>query len=177
MVRGPELLRLVDAIQREKDIDREVLFEGLETALLTALRKRYPDVEDLAVLIDRNTGDIRAYCDRREIDAQDLGRIAAQTAKQVIIQKIREAEQDVLFAEFENRLGELVSGAIHRFEKGDIIVNIGRGEGVLLRTEQVRGENYHVGDRIRAVIGDVRRVGRSPQPRPQVLGPPLPRHQ
>jgi N utilization substance protein A len=159
MVGGPELLILVDAIQREKDIDREVLFQGLETALLTALRKKYAETEDLAVLIDRGTGEIRAFCENREIDARDLGRIAAQTAKQVIIQKIREAEQDVLFTEYEHRLGELLTGTIHRFEKGDIIISIGRGEGVLPRTEQVRGENYHVGDRIRAVVCDVRRYG------------------
>ena len=159
MVGGTDLLRLVDAIQREKDIDREVLFEGLEAALLTALRKKYPETEDLGVLIDRQTGTIRAFCNGREIEARDLGRIAAQTAKQVIIQKIREAEQDVLYGEFEHRIGELITGTIQRFEKGDIIISLGRGEGVMPRTEQVRGENLHVGDRVRAVIGDVRRVG------------------
>lgn len=159
MVGGPELLRLVDSIHREKDIDREVLFEGLEVALATAMRKKYVDTEDFVVQIHRGTGEIKAFCEGREIDARDLGRIAAQTAKQVIIQKIREAEQDVVFGEFETRRGELVSGTIHRFEKGDIIVSLGRGEGVLPRTEQVRGENYHVGDRIRAMILDVRKVG------------------
>ena len=169
MAGGPELLKLVDMIHRDKDIDPERLFESLEVALQAAVRKRYgkpeePDEpeegdEGVFVRIDRASGNIEAFCDGYPIAADELGRIAAQTAKQVIIQKIREAEQDVVYAEFETRSRELINGAIHRFEKGDIVVTLGRGEGVLPRTEQVRGENYHIGDRVRALILDVRRIG------------------
>ena len=153
MAGGPELLNWVEQIHRDKDIDPEILFEGIELAIQTAVRKRYAEAEEIAVHIDRASGVIRAWHDSQEIQARELGRIAAQTAKQVIIQKLHEAEQDVVFDEFETRKRELVTGTIHRFEKGDIIVALGRGEGVLPRTEQIRGENYHIGDRIRDTPG------------------------
>jgi N utilization substance protein A len=156
---GEELLKLVDMIHREKDIDPETLFQSIELALETAVRKRYEDADILDIQIDRGTGEISAYRDGKLINAAELGRIAAQTAKQVIIQKIREAEQDVVFGEFETRKRELATGTIQRFERDDIVVSLGRGEGVLPRSERVRGENPRVGDRIRALVLDVKRVG------------------
>ena len=156
---GAELLKLVDMIHREKDIDPETLFSSIELALETAVRKKYEDAETLDIRIDRATGEITAYKDGYLINAMELGRIAAQTAKQVIIQKIREAEQDVVFGEFETRKREMATGTIQRFERDDIVVALGRGEGVLPRSERVRGENPRVGDRIRALVLDVKRVG------------------
>jgi N utilization substance protein A len=156
---GAELLRLLQSIHLEKDIDLETLFQSLEVAIEAAARKRWPDANEMVVQIDRGTGQIRAFQDGREVQAKDLGRIAAQTAKQVIIQKIREAEQDVMYGEFETRKRTLVTGTIQRFERDDIIVSLDRGEGILPRSERIRGENPRVGDRIRALILDVRRIG------------------
>ncbi|MHC4859886.1 MAG: NusA N-terminal domain-containing protein, partial [Planctomycetota bacterium] len=100
-----ELLRLIDAIHRDKDIDKEILFDSLEQALLTAARRKFGTVDQLRVRIDRETGEVRAYDGDEKIVPIDLGRIAAQTAKQVIIQRIREAEADVVFDEFEQYKG------------------------------------------------------------------------
>src|SRR5574339_139745 len=111
------------------------------------------------------------YGDEAEVDmevefprpTEDLGRIAAQTAKQVIFQKVREAERENVYSEYSNRVGEVVSGMVKRFENGDIIVELGRVESQLPRKEQSRAENYTVGDRVRAVIRGVNRSAKGPQ--------------
>ena len=159
---GSELLRIVDAIHREKDIDKEALFEGIETALLTAARKQYGTTGEIFVEIDRNTGSMRAY--EETPDGQitiplDLGRIAAQTAKQVIIQRIREAERDVIYSDYVKHLHSILTGTVQRYEGGTIIVNLGKTEGILPKSEQVRGEDYRVGDRIRAFVLDLKKAG------------------
>ncbi|MFW6162384.1 MAG: transcription termination factor NusA [Planctomycetota bacterium] len=154
-----DLLRLVDSIHRDKDIDREVIFDALEDALVSAARRHYGPKSDIAVFVDRETGEIQAFDGNEEIDAVDVGRIAAQTAKQVIIQKIRDAEQDALFRDYEGRIRQIVSGTIQRFEGSTIIVNLGRTEAILPRSEQVPEEGYRIGDRIRCYLLDVRRVG------------------
>ena len=154
-----ELLRLVDTLHREKDIDAESVFEGIEAALLSAARKHLGASDDLIVTIDRETGEIVARDGDREIDPSELGRIAAQTAKQVMIQKIREAERDSISQEFTARVGTLVAGIVQRFEGPNIIVSLHRTEGLLPRSEQIFNETYHVGERIRAMILEVRAVG------------------
>jgi len=159
---GAELLRIIDAIHREKDIDREALFEGIESALLTAARKQYGTTGEIAVRIDRSTGNIVAYEETPEGRVTvplDLGRIAAQTAKQVIIQRIREAERDVIFDDYHRHLHQIITGNVQRFEGGTIIVNLGKTEAILPKTEQVRGEDYRVGDRIRAYVLDLKKAG------------------
>ena len=131
---GPELLRIIDAIHREKDIDPEVLFEGIESALLTAARRQYGTTGEILVKIDRETGEFRAYEETPDGDVTiplDLGRIAAQTAKQVIIQRIREAERDAIFDEFADRLHTIVTGSVQRFEGGTIIADVNRSEAIL----------------------------------------------
>ncbi len=161
-MQGAELLRIIDAIHREKDIDREALFEGIELALLTAARRQYGMEGELNVKIDRDTGDLAAYQETPEGQVEiplDLGRIAAQTAKQVIIQKIRDAERDVVFDEYQSRLHTIVTGSVQRFEGGTIIANLGKTEAILPKTEQVRGENYRVGDRVRAFVMDIKKLG------------------
>ncbi|MGQ0612438.1 MAG: transcription termination factor NusA [Planctomycetaceae bacterium] len=161
-MQGAELLRIVDTIHREKDIDPDALFEGIESALLTAARRQYGTEGEIAVRIDRTTGEIRAFEETPEGRVTiplDLGRIAAQTAKQVIIQKIREAERDVIYDEFVPNLHGILTGGIQRFEGGTIIVNLGKTEGILPKHEQVRGEDYHVGDRLRAFVLDLKKAG------------------
>jgi transcription termination/antitermination protein NusA len=155
-----DLVRIVDSIHRDKNISKDILFEGIESALSMAAKKHYPDAgESIVVNIDRETGQIEATKEGVKMDPAELGRIAAQTAKQVIIQKIREAERDSLFDEFEDQRGDLVTGTVQRFEGGAVTVNLGKTDALLPRSEQIPGESHHPNERIRAVILDVRKVG------------------
>ena len=125
-----ELLRLVDSLHREKDIDSESVFKGIEAALLSAARKHLGASENLVVTIDRQTGQITAHDGEREIDPSELGRIAAQTAKQVMIQKIREAERDSISHDFTERVHSVVTGTVQRFEGPNIVVNLAAHGGI-----------------------------------------------
>jgi N utilization substance protein A len=154
-----DLVRIVDSIHRDKNISKDILFEGIQSALTTAARKHYPEAGEIEVRIDPDSGAIDATKDGIKMDPSELGRIAAQTAKQVIIQKIREAERDSLFDEFEDQRSDLVTGTVQRFEGGAVIVNLGKTDGILPRSEQIPGESYHPNERIRAIILDVRKVG------------------
>jgi N utilization substance protein A len=154
-----DLVRIVDSIHREKNIPKDILFEGIESALTTAAKKHYPDAMEISVKIDPNTGRPSVVTDGQQVAPPDFGRIAAQTAKQVIIQKIREAERDSLFDEFEDLRGEMVTGTVRRFEGGAVTVDLGKTEALLPRSEQIPGESHHPGERVRAIILDVRKVG------------------
>jgi transcription termination/antitermination protein NusA len=154
-----DLVRIVDSIHRDKNIPKDVLFEGIESALATAAKKHYPDAEEITVKIDQDSGKISTLTDGKVVIPPDFGRIAAQTAKQVIIQKIREAERDSLFDEFEDQRGDLITGTVQRFEGGAVTVNLGKTDALLPRSEQIPGESHHPGERVRAVILDVRKVG------------------
>jgi len=154
-----DLVRIVDSIHRDKNIPKDVLFDGIQSALATAARKRYPEAAEVEVHIDPDSGAIEATKDGTRLDPAEFGRIAAQTAKQFIIQKIREAERDSLFDEFESQRGDLVTGTVQRFEGGAVIVNLGKTDGILPRGEQIPGESHHPNERVRAIILDVRKVG------------------
>ncbi len=157
-----EFLRHIDSLHREKGIDRDQLIESIETALVSAARKRYPNIEELRVRIDRNTGAIRLMDGDIPFDEMDpaaFGRIAAQTARQVMIQRIREAESDVVYEEFIARVGTIVNGVIQRVERGTVICNIGKSDGILPRQEQIPSENYRPNERIRAYVTQVRKKG------------------
>ncbi len=157
-----EFLRHIDSLHREKGIDREQLIESIETALVSAARKRYPNVEELRVRIDRKTGIIRLTdgdIPFEEMDPAAFGRIAAQTARQVMIQRIREAESDVVYEEFIAKVGTIVNGVIQRVERGTVICNIGKSDGILPRQEQIPSENYRPNERIRAYVTQVRKKG------------------
>ncbi|CAG1022982.1 Transcription termination/antitermination protein NusA [Patescibacteria group bacterium] len=153
------LLRLVDSLHRDKEIAKDVVFQGIESALTTAARKHFKSQEMISIQIDRNTGEILAKEGDHTIDPSELGRITAQTAKQVIIQKIREAERDVIYEDFVSRRGAIVSGTVQRFEGSTIIVNLGKTEGVLQRSEQIDGEHYNTNERVRAIVFDVKKIG------------------
>lgn len=154
-----ELLRLVDSLHREKNIDSEIVFSAIESALVTAVRKYRGEEAEIEVSIDRETGDIRANCDGEELDQAEIGRIGAQTAKQVIIQKIKEAERDSLLDEFQDQVGQLITGTVQRSDRGVTTVQLGNMEAILPRGEQISGESYHNGDRIRAVVYEVKAAG------------------
>lgn len=161
-----ELLAILEQIEREKGIKKEILIEAVESALLSAVRKVVdikPD-EELKVEVDRTNGKIHAFRNKEEITTIDFGRIAASTARQVIIQKIREAEKEVVFNEFQAKIGEIVSGTVYRFEKGNIIVDLlGKAEGILPKREQSPLEEFRQGQRIRAFVAEVRKENKGPQ--------------
>ena len=154
-----ELLRIVDSIARDKNIDKESIFVDIEGALLSAARKFYGEAEDVTCTIDRMTGDIEVRKAETLIDYREFGRIAAQTAKQVLIQKIRENERGSIFQEYADRKGQIITGSVSRFEGGALIVNVGRSEGFLPKSEQIPGETHNTGERIRCLVLDVRDAG------------------
>ena len=190
-----DLIAVLDYMEKEKGISREVILEAIQESLLLASKKSIGPARDLEVSIDPKTGDIRAFCrlivvdkvtDRhgeihledalkidpeaklggevvKEVTPQNFGRIAAQTAKQVVIQKIREAEKNIVFGEYQERLGEIVSGVIHHYDKQNIIIDLGRAEGVMPPREQCPHEEYRLGARIRTYILDVRERAKGPE--------------
>jgi N utilization substance protein A len=153
-----ELVRIVDNIARDKNIDREAIFQDLESAMVSAAKKYFGKIEaNIEVRIDRTSGDIIAFKDGQQIDIKKLGRIPAQTAKQVMIQKIKADERQSIYDEFIDRKGEIVSGVVVRYEGGAVIINLNnRIEAILPKSEQIAGQNHHPSERIRCLILDVR---------------------
>lgn len=160
-----ELLGILEQLERDKGIDKEVLIQAVEAAVASAARKIWTidKEEEIKVVLDRKSGKLTAYAGNQEIRSNEFGRIAAQTAKQVVIQKIREAEKDVVFGEYQARIGQIISGSVYRFDKGNIIVDLGKTEAFLPKSEQSHKEEFRQGDRIRAYVLDVRRENRGPQ--------------
>ncbi len=160
---GDEIKRIVDAIHRDKSIDKEIVFEGIEQAILSAARKHFSEEEVLDVRIDRDTGEPSLTCDgallEPDLIGDLLGRISAQTAKQVMIQRIREAERDAHYDQYLDLKSQLVTGAVTRVDRGTVIVNLGKVEAILPRSEQINKESYRVGDRVRAIVLDVKKAG------------------
>lgn len=153
-----ELLRVVDSIARDKNIDKESIFVDLEEAMVSAVRKHFGEPNsDIAVRIDRTTGMFEAFKEGEKIDIRKLGRIPAQTAKQVMIQKIRADERGSIYSEFVQRKGQLVSGSVVRYEGGTLVINLDRTtEGFMPKTEQIMGQTHRPGERIRCLILDVK---------------------
>lgn len=192
-----EILLLVDALAREKNVAKDIVFASLESALASATKKRVHDEADVRVSIDRETGDYESFrrwlvmldaevendeaemgiIDAREevpdieigeyieepLEPIDFGRIGAQAAKQVILQKIRDAEREQLLDDFLERKEFLVSGSIKRMERGNAIIEVGRMEAVLPREQMIQRENLRVGDRIKAYLLRIDRSARGPQ--------------
>jgi N utilization substance protein A len=153
-----ELIRIVENIARDKNINKESIFIDLEEAMVSAARKHFgePDCQ-ITVRIDRTTGEVTAFKDDVQIDIRQLGRIPAQTAKQIMIQKIRADERDSIFDEFSKRKGEIISGAAVRYEGGTLIVSLNhRTEAFMPKTEQIMGQTHRSGERVRCLILDVK---------------------
>ena len=156
-----EMLRIVDSVHREKGIDKELVFLAIETALVTAAKKHYGELADVLIRIDRETGAMSGTHDGVVLDPEEMsGRIGAQTAKQVIIQKIREAERDQLLGEYGEQVGTLINGVVTRAEGGATIVALdNKVEAILPRSEQIPGETHHPNERVRAIIFEVKPAG------------------
>jgi N utilization substance protein A len=189
-----ELIHVIDQISKEKGISKEMVIEAVESALVSAAKKKY-GAQRIAVQIDPKRGDIVMYAYKKVVEAvanadeeitledaltlfpeaqmegevplqvefQGFGRIAAQTARQVIVQKVREAERDVIFKEFNDKIGQLVNGIVLRHEKGAYYIDLGKTEAVLPAREQVPRESYRRGDRVRAYVMEVRDTSKGPQ--------------
>ena len=189
------LKHAIEQIVKEKGIDRQVVLEAMEQAVLTAANKKYRNTRDLEARYNHESGEVELFEfvtvveevvdsykeidleEAREVDpdvevgdslgekldASGFTRIAAQTAKQVIIQKVREAERETIFNEYSDRQWEIITGMVRRFEKGDLLVDLGRAEAVLPSKEQMPREVYRPGDRIRALITDIRMTTKGPQ--------------
>ncbi len=197
-ISNKEILLMADVVSREKDLDREVIFNAIEAALSTATRKWHKDEINASVSIDRETGDYDTYrvWDVVEDDFEDFdenlhiklseakktdeelalgdqiqeaieqaefGRIQAQAAKQVIMQKVREASREQIVERFKEREGEMVSGTVKRMERGDVIVDLGEAEAVLQRRNQIPTDGLRTGDRVRALLQEVKATNRGPQ--------------
>lgn len=155
-----DLLRIVDSMHREKNIEKEIVFRAIESALVTAARKHYGEESIIEFHIDREKGEIDGNCDGNRLEYEEvIGRIGAQTAKQVIIQKLREAERDALMEEFEAQINELVSGIVQRNDGGVTTVSVGPVEAILPRSEQIPKETFHSNQRVEAIVTEVRAQG------------------
>ena len=155
-----ELLRIVDAIHRDKNIEKEIVFEGIEAALVSAAKKHYGEDEEIVIEIDRETGTITGSHNGEPLAPDEMSeRIGAQTAKQVMIQKIREAERDALFNEYTEQKDQLVTGIVQRYEGGTATVSLSNTEAILPRSEQIPGETHHANERVRATVFEVRKQG------------------
>jgi N utilization substance protein A len=195
VIMNRELITVIEQIGREKGINPEVLFEALESALLSASKKTLGGADNIRMELDRKTGALKVYgrkrvveevtdanleislADARQLNAEaelgveleqelpplELGRIAAQTAKQVILQRVRDAEREGIYAEFAGKEGQILRGVVHRIEKRNVILEIGKAEAILPEREQIPGERYNPGDRIRAYVLEVRRTAKGPQ--------------
>ena len=192
-----EILRVVDVVSHEKDIDKEVIFQALETALATATAKKHEGRIDVRVEINRDTGEYRTFRrwqvvadeltdpdkqmtleEARKIDPDvqvgdyveqpmesiAFGRIAAQTAKQVIIQKVREAERRKVAEAYKDKVGQMITGVVKRVERGNVWLDLGENaEALIPREETIPGESFRIGDRVRGYLKEVREDGRGPQ--------------
>jgi N utilization substance protein A len=190
-----DLNRVVEQVGRDKGIDKAVIIEALESAMLVAAKRKFGPEKEIEAQYNEEIGEVElfqfltvvdsvadidlevmldeAIKDDPEIEVgdsiglkmetTDFGRIAAQTAKQVIIQKVREAERRLILDEFNDRIGDLVNGSVRRFERGNIIVDLGRTLAVVPRSEQIPNEHYNQGDRITCLLLDVKDSAKGPQ--------------
>ncbi len=192
-----EILMVVDALAREKNVGQEVVFSALESALASATKKRFHEDVDVVAVLDRHTGEYSTFrrwlvvqdeelefpeiqialsdVQKREpalqcgeyliepLESVEFGRIGAQAAKQVILQKIREAEREQILSDFLLRKEHMVTGVIKRMERGSAIIEVGRIEAMLPRDQMIPKENLRVGDRVRAYLSRIERVSRGPQ--------------
>src|SRR6188472_2107538 len=190
-----EFIAMLDYLERERGIKREILLEAVSNALLSASKKSVGSSRDLRIDINRKTGEIRALANLvvvdqisnpqdeievskarkvksdaqvgEEIDVEvtpkNFGRIAAQTAKQAMMQRIRQAEKEMIYDEFKDRAGEIVSGTVRRFERSDVTIDLGKFEALIPARERVQTEDYNGGDRIRTYVVAVENGARGPE--------------
>ncbi len=189
-----ELDRIIEQVGKDKGIQKEILIDALQAAMISAAKKKLGPQRDLEAQYNPEIGEVELFEFKtvvetvtnpnveisleeaqktdpeaeagdslgQKIPTETFGRIAAQTAKQVIMQKVRDAEREMVYDLYKDQKGELVHGTVQRFEKGDMLVNLGRAEAILPFKEQIPRESYRIGDRIRAYIYDVDKEAKGP---------------
>ncbi len=190
-----EFIDALVEIEKEKGISKDIIFDALESALISSYKKNFGSSQNVEVVINRETGEVKVFAKKivveevenetleisleeaKEIDdkyqvddivtlevtPRNFGRIAAQTAKQVVIQRIKDAEREVIYEEFINRENEIITGMIQRISKNNVYIDLGKTEGILPPTEQIQGEVYNQGDRIKLFILEVKKTTKGPQ--------------
>lgn len=157
-----EFLSILAQLEREKGLERHVLIDAVECALTLAAKKvakiTSSDEEEVKVEIDAAKGDIHVYIGGKEVVSEDFGRIAAQTARQVIIQKIREAEKDNIYNDYSSRVGDIVGGLVYRFEKKAVVIDLmGRAEGIIPNSFLSSLDKFRIGERVKAYVYEVKK--------------------
>ena len=192
---NPELIEALNAIEKEKDISKEILLEAIENSLVAACKNEYGKADNIRVNLDRETGEFHVYQDKVvveevedamlemsqteaevkypgtglgetvsiEVTPKNFGRIAAQKAKQVVVQKIREEERKVLFEQYYEKEHDIVTGMVQRYNNGNYNVNIGKIDAVLTKQEQVPSEHFEAHDRIKLYVTEVKDTPRGPR--------------
>jgi N utilization substance protein A len=190
-----DLIDALDAIEKERRINKEVLIEAIESSLISAYKRNFGSTANVRVNLDRETGEIRVFTAKQvvetvedpagqmsleearaineyhesgdvieqEITPQSFGRIAAQIAKQVVMQRIREAERGVIFEEYIEKEDEVLTAVVQRVEKNNVYVELGRTEGLLSASDMIPGEKYNVNDRLKVYVLEVKRTNKGPQ--------------
>ncbi|MBN8046505.1 transcription termination/antitermination protein NusA [Paraclostridium bifermentans] len=192
-----EFVEALEELEKDRGIDKEILIDTIEQALLTAYKKNFGSAQNVRVYFDREKGDVKVYSQRIVVDSEDIydtfleieidearqispnyeigdiieneitttefGRIAAQTAKQVVVQRIREAERDIVYNEFIDKQDEIVTGEVARVNKNIVHVNLGRIEAIMTQAEQIPGEHYQAGQKIKVYILEVKKTNKGPQ--------------
>lgn len=190
-----DLLMALNAIEKERGIEKEILFEAIEVALMSAYKRNFNHATNARIEINRDTGQIKVFRAYEVVDSidnvdteimlekarelqpeievgeiietevtpRDFGRIAAQTAKQVVIQRIREAERELIYEKYVDRIGDVTSGTVQRFEQKNILIDLDRAEAILPPMEQIPNERFRQGEIARVYILDVKKTNKGPQ--------------
>ncbi|NSW90734.1 MAG: transcription termination/antitermination protein NusA [Firmicutes bacterium] len=190
-----ELIHALEQLEKEKGIDKELLINAIEAALVSAYKKNFGPAQNARIYIDRETGEVKVFALKKvtsepkndlfdisleaarkmkvtaeendmievEVTPKKFGRIAAQAAKQVVVQRIKEAERGIIFEEYYNKEGDIVSGLVQRYEKKNVIIDLGKAEAILTPLEQTVGEEYNLNDRLKVYIVEVKKTPKGPQ--------------
>jgi len=190
-----DFIEALHEIESEKGVSKEIIFDAIESALISSYKKNFGSSQNVIVEMNRDTGMVKVYAIKEvveeiddeflqislseaksldsiyeindvvkvEITPKNFGRIAAQTAKQVVIQRIKDAERDVIYEEFINRENEIITGQIQRISRNNVYIDLGKLEGILPPTEQIEGEEYNQGDRLKLIILEVKKTTKGPQ--------------
>ncbi|MBR5468354.1 MAG: transcription termination/antitermination protein NusA [Firmicutes bacterium] len=190
-----EFIEALNIIEKEKGIDKEIIFEAIETSLVTACKKNFGTSQNIVVDMNRETGEIKVFAQKEiveevedpmlqmsvaeaqilnpsykvgdifneEVTPKDFGRISAQTAKQVVVQKFREAEREILFNQYITKEKDIVTGIVQRKEKKNVIIQLGKIDAILAPGEQIAGEEYNFQDRVKVYVLEVKQTTKGPQ--------------
>jgi len=190
-----EFIEALNIIEKEKGIDKEIIFEAIETSLVTACKKNFGTSQNIVVDMNRETGEIKVFAQKEivadvedpmlqisledaifinpsykvgdiyneEVTPKDFGRISAQTAKQVVVQKFREAEREILYNQYITKEKDIVTGIVQRKEKKNVIIQLGKIDAILAPSEQIAGEEYNFQDRVKVYVLEVKQTTKGPQ--------------